>query len=217
MTRKRFILCGAVVAAACAVPVASFAAADYRFDPVHTQIHFCVDHMGFSQSCGSLHVKSGFFHFDEGDWPGAKVEAVIDAASLDLGDAAWSEKVRSSFLDAKVYPTMRYVGKSVDKTGAREGVVHGALTLLGRTRAVDLKVTFNRAGADGYTLRYVAGFSATASFKRSAFGIDRDARDIGDRIDVRIEVEGLRDKDAQAQASGPDRERSAQEKSDRER
>ena len=212
MKRKRHVLCTIALAATGAAPAASFAAADFRFDTVHTQIHFCVDHMGFSQSCGRLHVKSGFFHFDEGDWTSAKVEAVIDTASLDLGDAGWSDKVRSSFLDAKTYPTARFVSKSVDKTGAREGVVHGTLTLLGRTQPVDLKVTFNRAGADGYTLHYVAGFSATASFKRSAFGIDRSARDIGDRVDVRIEVEGLRDKDAQVQASGSTQEPSGQQR-----
>jgi len=198
--------------ATCALPLFSAMAAahaggsDFRFDTVHTLISVCVDHMGFSKSCGRLHVKSGFFHFDADDWSSAKVEAIVDAASLDMGDAGWSEKVRSAYLDTHTYPTARYVGTRVEKTGERSGTVHGTLTLLGRTQPVDLAITFNRAGADGYTMHYVAGFSASASLRRSAFGLDRSAKDVGDQIDVRIEVEGLRDKDAQEQASGHDKE-----------
>jgi polyisoprenoid-binding protein YceI len=55
-------------------------------------------------------------------------------------------------------------------------------------------------------MHYVAGFSASAQFRRSAFGSTRSAPDVGDRIDVHIEAEGLRDNDAQEQASGHDKE-----------
>lgn len=185
-----------------AAPCARAGGADYRLDTVHTQVFFCVDHLGYSHSCGRLKVSAGTFHFDADDWSSARVEASIDTASLDLGDGAWSDKVRSAYLDAGTYPRARFVSKTVQKTGAREGIVHGLLTLHGRTQPVDLKLTFNRAGADGYTLHYVAGFSASATFRRSAFGIDRSPRDIGDEIELRIEAEGLRDKDAQVQASG---------------
>jgi polyisoprenoid-binding protein YceI len=186
---------------------ASAPAADFRFDTVHTQLEFCVSHMGYSHSCGHAPVKSGFFHFDADDWSNARVDATIDVAALDMGNAAWSDKVRSTFLDAAHYPTAHFVGKRVDKGDPNSGiVVHGELTLRDRTRPVDLHVTFNRAGMDGYTLHYVAGFSATATFKRSAFGVDRDLPDVGDEVNVRIEVEGLRDKDAPVQSGKDDKE-----------
>jgi len=179
---------------------------DYRIDPVHTQVTVCVSHLGYSHPCGRLHVKSGFFHFDEGDWSSATVDALIDSASLDMGDAAWSDKVRSAFLDSSRYPQARYSAKRAEKNGARTGVAHGTLTLLGRSQPLDLKVTFNRAARDGYTLHYIAGFSASATFKRSAFGMTRDIPDVGDEVEVRIEAEGLRDKDAQAQSAAGDKE-----------
>ena len=186
---------------------ASASAADFRFDTVHTQLEFCVSHMGYSHSCGRAPVKSGFFHFDADDWGSARVEATIDTAALDMGNnPAWSDKVRSTFLEAAHYPTARFVGKRAEKTDGNSGIVHGELTLRDRTRPVDLHVTLNRAGMDGYTLHYVAGFSATASFKRSAFGIDRDLPDVGDEVSVRIEVEGLRDKDAPVQSGKDDKE-----------
>ena len=180
---------------------------DYRFDLVHTQVSVCVSHLGYTHSCGRLHVKSGFFHFDADDWASAKVDVNVDTTSLDMGDARWNDKVRSVFLDAQRYPLAHYVATRAEKAGERGGVAHGTLTLLGRTQPLDLRITFNRAGRDGYTLHYVAGFSADATFKRSTFGIDRDLPDVGDQVDVHIEAEGLRDKDAQAQSADPDKER----------
>ena len=174
-----------------------FAARDFRFDTIHTQIFFSISHTGYSQSTGRLHVKSGFFSFDENDWTKSKVDAVIDITSLDMGNDGWSDKVRSAFFDSSRTPTAHYVSKSVEKTGDKTGVVHGDLTLVGRTIPVDLKVTFNRAGLDGYTLHYVAGFSADAAFKRSSVGMTRSSKDIGDEVTVHLEVEGVRDGDAQ--------------------
>ncbi len=176
-------------------------ASDYRFDPVHTQILFSVSHLGFSHPTGRLHVKSGFIHFDDGDWPASKVDVTIDTASLDMGDGAWNAKVRSwELLDADKHPAAQFVSTAVEKTAERSGVVHGKLTLLGVTRPLDLAITFNRAGVDSYSLKYTAGFSATATLKRSDFGMKKYLPDVGDQIDIRIEAEGLRDRDAQEQA-----------------
>lgn len=192
---------GSVAALLAMMGCASPRASDFRFDPVHTQIFFMVDHQGYAKSTGRLHVKGGFFRFDADDWSKAQVDATIDIASLDMGDSGWSSKVRSAYFDVSTYPTARYVSTSVEKTGERSGVVHGELTLLGRTQPVDLQITFNRAGVDGYTLRYIAGFSATASFRRSVFGMTRTDKDIGDDIAVRIETEGVRDDAAQENAT----------------
>src|SRR6185437_15062631 len=129
------------------------------------------------------------------------VDVLIDATSIDMGDAPWNDKQRShEFFATSHYPTARFVSTRVEKKGDRDGIVHGQLTLLGATRPVDLVVKFNRAGVDPYTFRSTVGFSATASLRRSAFGMSKYLPDIGDAVELRIEVEGLRDKEAQAQA-----------------
>jgi polyisoprenoid-binding protein YceI len=175
-------------------------ASDFKFDPVHTQIFFSISHVGYSHSTGRVAVKSGFFSFDDGDWSKSKVDVTIDIASLDMGNTGWSDKLKSSFFDASTYPTAHYVSKSVQKTGDKTGIVHGELTLLGKTVPIDLQLTFNREGVDGYTMKYIAGFSANASLKRSAFGMTRSDKDIGDDVTIHMEVEGDRDGDAQKQA-----------------
>ena len=181
--------------------VASAGPSDYRFYLAHTQIFFSVSHLNYSHPMGRMHVKGGYFSFDPDDWSTAKVDATIDIASLDMGDDAWNNKLRSAFFDVTTYPTAHYVSTKVEKTGERTGVVHGNLTLLGKTHPVDLQVTFNRAGADGYSMRYIAGFAATAAFKRSTFGMTRSLPDNGDDVSIHIEVEGIRDGDAQKQAA----------------
>ena len=183
------------------VAAATAAASDFRFDPVHTQIFFSIGHQGYSQSTGRFAIRDGFFTFDNDDWSKSKVDATVDIASLDLGNAGWSDKVKSAYLDAGTWPTAHFVSKSVEKTGDKKGVVHGELTMLGRKQPVDLQITFNRSAVDGYTMRYIAGFSADAKFKRSAFGSTRSADSIGDEITVHIEVEGVRDGDAEKKAN----------------
>jgi len=183
-----------IAAAGFAVAAAS-AHADaptFTIDPVHSQVFFSASHDGYTNPVGRLRVKSGTFRFDADDWSSAQVDATIDIATLDMGDGAWNRKLLSSYFDASNHPTAHYVSTGVEKTGERSGVVHGKLTLLGRTQPVDLQLTFNRAAVNGFTLRYIAGFSATAKFKRSAFGMTRSLNDVGDDVAVRLEIEGER-------------------------
>jgi polyisoprenoid-binding protein YceI len=185
--------------ASLAVPAAA-APQDFRFDTVHSQVLFSLSHIGFSHPTGRLHVKSGFFRFDEDDWSKSQVDVVVDAASVDMGDAAWNDKLRShEFFATGTYPTAHFVSTRVEKRGDRDGVVRGKLTLLGVTHDVDLALKFNRAGVDPYTFKSTIGFSATTTLKRSTFGMSKYLPDIGDSVDVRIEVEGLRDRDARQQ------------------
>ncbi len=197
-----FLACVFLLAGLLSAPLAATAAdADFRFDPAHTQIFFSVSHLNYSHPMGRMHVKSGYFRFDADDWTTAAVDATIDIASLDMGNEAWNNKLRSAYFDVSTYPTAHFVSTKVEKTGERTGVVHGNLTLLGKTHPVDLQVTFNRAAADGYTLRYVAGFTATATFKRSTFGMTRSIPDNGDDVSIHLEVEGVRDADASKQSA----------------
>jgi polyisoprenoid-binding protein YceI len=168
-------------------------AADFVIDTVHAQIDACVSHLGFSTPCARLKVKSGTFRFDDAHWNEAKLDVVVDTASTDLGDARWNATVRSwQFLDAGKYPQAHFASTSVENTGDHQGIVHGTLDLRGVSHAVDLAVTFHRAGIDPYNFRYTAGFSATATLKRSDFGMTKYLPDIGDAVTIRIEVEGLR-------------------------
>ena len=177
-----------------AVPAAHAAADVYRFDPVHTQIWFTADHQHFSHPQGRLRVKDGWFQFDEKDWSTARAVITIDMASADMGDQKWSDMVRGGqFLETDRWPTAQFVSKSVEKKDDRNGVIHGDLTFHGTTKPFDIEFTVNRIGNDPYQFKQKAGFSAKAVVHRSEFGIKRYPEVVGENIELRFEIEGIRD------------------------
>lgn len=195
---RMLVLCLLLAAAFLPAPT-SAAPTTYRFDPVHTQIWFSVGHEGFSHPLGRLRVADGWFAFDAGDWSASRIDVTIDMASADLGDGKWNETVKSSqFLDVEKFPTAHYVGTKVEKTGARTGIIHGNLDFHGRRLPVDVAFTFNRSGNDPYTFRHKTGFSAIATLQRSAFGLERYKDVVGDEVTLRLEVEGMRDRDGRS-------------------
>lgn len=165
----------------------------YVLDPVHTQVVFFADHLGFSHGIGRLKVKQGWFQFDAGNWSSARADVVIDMASLDMGDLDWTKKVgASAFLDTAKWPTAHFIGQSLEKKSDRNGILHGELWLRGVRQLVDLEVTFNRQGGDPYAFKTKAGFTATTTLDRFAFGMTSFRDVVAGPVELRIEVEGIR-------------------------
>lgn len=179
------------------------APAGYRYDTVHSQVLFSITHNGYSRPYGMLHIARGWLRFDPDDFSTARTELTIDLASLDMGDAAWSKAVLApEYLDVAGARYARFVSTSVTRTDARHGVIHGQLTLRGVTRPVDLDFAFNRLAATLYGMHTVAGFSATASFKRSDFGITSHPNVLGEGVTVYLQIEAIADDHA---VPAPDR------------
>jgi polyisoprenoid-binding protein YceI len=179
-------------------PRAARADADvYRFDPVHSQIWFTADHQRYSKPQGRLRIKDGWFRFDPKDWTSASVDVVIDLASVDLGDAKWNAMVASTqFLDTQRWPTARYISTTIEPRDATHAIVHGELDFHGVRKPLDLDVTLNRIGTDPYAFKQKAGFSASATLDRFAFGMERYKEVVAATIELHFEIEGIRDRDA---------------------
>jgi polyisoprenoid-binding protein YceI len=166
----------------------------YRYDTVHSQIVFSIDHDGFSRPLGRVHIAQGTLRFDPDDWSKSSTELDIDLRSLDMGDAAWNEAVcKSSLLDCKAYPTAHFVSTSVERKDDTHGVLHGTLTLHGMSQPIDISFRVNRIGKTIYGLHTVAGFSATAMLDRTTFGINGFPNAIGHSVAIWLELEGIRD------------------------
>lgn len=166
----------------------------YRYDTVHSQIVFSIDHDGFSRPLGRLHIAQGSLRFDPDDWAKSSTELDIDMRSLDMGDTAWNEAVcKASLLDCKTYPTTHFVSTSVERKDDTHGVLHGTLTLHGMSQPIDIPFRVNRIGKTIYGLHTVAGFSATATLDRTVFGITGFPNAIGHGVAVWLELEGIRD------------------------
>ncbi len=166
----------------------------FRLDPVHTQIVFKVNHLGYSHAWGKFRIFEGEFTFDEDDWSQSAVEVTIETRGLDLANRRWNQEIRGEhFLDVEQFPEMRFVSTKVEKTGENTGLVTGDLTLLGETHPVTLELTLNKIGKNPLTNKLMAGFSATGELKRSDWGMTYLIPAAGDKVTLFLEAEGIRE------------------------
>jgi polyisoprenoid-binding protein YceI len=165
----------------------------YIYDPLHTQIRFSVDHLGFSHPQGKFDKFSGGFIFDQEKPELSSADITIDTGSINMGSAAWDTHMKSAdFFDAAQFPAMNFKTTKVEKIGDTSGKITGDMTIHGITKPVTLDVTFNKAGIFPMNKNYVAGFSLTEMLKRSDFGIAYGLPGVGDEVALNIQVEGIR-------------------------
>lgn len=193
-SRLRALWASAALALAALPGAAAAEAARYELDPVHTRVVFAISHAGYSQAIGTVSGSTGTLVFDPEDWRSARVEVQVPLQRLDLGDAKWNRAALArNLLDAERHPLASFVSTRVEPVDGTHANVTGTLTLHGVSREATLAVTFNQLRR--YPLppfRRTAGFSATATLSRSAFGIDAWPSVIGDAVELRIEAEARR-------------------------
>jgi len=188
-----FVLLAVAPALAMAAPPET-----WSFDPVHTRVLFAVEHAGFSHALGTVSGSTGTLVFDRDDWKSARLDVQVPLQRLDLGDAKWNKAVlAANLLDGDRYPMAHFVSATVEPVDADHAKVCGELTLRGVSKPLCMDVTLNAVKRHPLPpFRRTAGFSATASLSRADFGMNAWKNVIGDRVDLRIEAEALRDRGA---------------------
>ena len=193
MSRRILLALAPLLVLAVSGEARSSEAQTWILDPVHTQVVFFADHLGFSHAIGRLKIQQGWFQFDADDWSTARADVVIDMKSLDMGESSWTAKVLGhSFLDGEEFPTAHFIGKRLEKKSEATGILHGELWLRGVHQDVDLEVKFNREGGDPYAFKTKAGFTATTTLDRFDFGMTTFREVVAGPVELRIEVEGVR-------------------------
>ena len=171
----------------------------YRLDPVHTRIAFAIDHAGFSTALGSISGSTGVVAFDPLDWSSARLDVRVPLRRVDLGDKRWN-RAAARMLGSASHPEARFIASDVRAVDASHARACGTLYLHGTQQPLCLEVRFNQAGREPLPpFHPKAGFSATATLSRAAFGIDAWAALVGDEVELRIEAEAARDDAALAE------------------
>jgi len=166
---------------------------DYKLEPVHTQILFFGDHLGFSKSQGEFLQFDGTFSFDPENPKASIVQVTIQTSSIDMDNQKWNDHMMNEdFFDVEKFPTMTFKSTHVENISENNMDIVGDLTMLDVTHHVTLKVTHNKSGVHPFSGKYIAGFSATTAIKRSMFGMTYGLPALGDDIEVRLEVEGIK-------------------------
>lgn len=131
----------------------------------------------------------------------ASATAEIDATSVDTKQRQRDADVRSAnFLDVDHHPTIAFVSTTVRDLDGDKFILAGVLTIRGVAREVELSVDFLGETVDlfGFTR---AGFSATTTISRKAYGVKYDAlfgagnAVVADNVDIDMDLEFIRNSD----------------------
>lgn len=196
MTRRLALAAALAVAAAPA-----FAApATYKLDATHTQVVFGWNHLGFSNPVAQFGQLEGTLRFDPDAPTQSSVEVTIALDSVNSNVAKLDEHLRGAeYFDVAKHPVATFKSTKVTQGSAPDKLkVDGELSLHGVTRPIVLDVTINKVGPYPMRDAHAAGFDATATLKRSEFGIDKLVPMISDDIKIHITTEAIAAKPTQA-------------------
>ncbi len=163
----------------------------YKLDPGHTMVLFSWNHFGYSNPTADFGLGEGTVVFDEQHPAQSSVEVTLPLAGLDTHVPALDKHLKEAdFFDADKYPTVTFKSTKVQPLGGHKFRVTGDLTVHGVTKPVVLAATLNKVGPHPMTKAQAIGFDATASIKRSDFGIGAYVPNVSDEISIRITTEG---------------------------
>jgi polyisoprenoid-binding protein YceI len=177
------------------VPVAAFAAEEsYVIEPTHSQPTFEVQHMGgFSSQRGSFGKLSGKIVLDRAAKKGS-IDVTIDTTSIRSFSTVLDGKLKSDeFFDVGKYPTIAFKSSNLAFEGDRLVGASGDLTMLGVTKPATLKVVSFNCGEQPFNKKPMCGADATATIKRSEWGMNNSLKAASDEVKITIPVEAYRE------------------------
>lgn len=182
---------------AAALLAASFAAPAFaapqpvEIDLSHTRVWFYVNHLGFSDMYGDFTKFDIDLKVDPENLADSTVSASIDTSTVDMRHEGLNKHLKNQdFFNVEQHPSMRFETTGVTQSGEGKLAVAGNLTLLGVTKPVTLDVTVNKIGEHPMRKTPWVGFNATATIKRSDFGMSYGVPAVGDDIKISIGLEG---------------------------
>lgn len=167
----------------------------YALDPQHTQVLFEIKHMGISTSYGRIGTITGSLDFDQSAPEKGALNVQIDMHAIDTHVDEVDNALKESVFQVGKFPTATFTATKIVKTGENTGAVTGNLSLVGVTKPVTLNVVFNGGHGTGEPLQpYRIGFDATATVKRSDFGLTHMIWSgfVSDDVQLLIEAEAVR-------------------------
>jgi polyisoprenoid-binding protein YceI len=193
MRALRFLAIAGLLGAAGFIQVGQVQAApvSYKLDPHHTMVLFSWNHFGYSHPTADFGLGEGTLVFDEQHPGQSSVEVSLPLAKLDTHVGDLDEHLKKAdFFDADKYPQVTFKSTSVQPLGGNKFKVTGNLTVHGVTKPIVLDATLNKMGPHPMSKAQSIGFDATASLKRSDFGVAAYVPNVSDEITIRITTEG---------------------------
>ena len=169
----------------------------WAIDPSHSTVTFTIRHM-MTKVRGEMQVKNGWIDADNDELSKARVEVVLDAATINTGVEARDNHLRSAdgHFDVANYPTITFKSKRIEGKDPSNFRVIGDVTIHGIAKEVALSASFNGEGKDPWGNRR-SGFSAETKLNRKDFNLtwnqalEAGGFLLGDDVKLDIDVEAL--------------------------
>jgi polyisoprenoid-binding protein YceI len=168
----------------------------WNIDPVHSAAEFKVKHMMISNVKGQFSGVQGRLFLDGSDIVNSRVEATIDAASINTRDGQRDLHLRSAdFFDVENFPTLSFKSDRIVRSRSGELIVEGDLTIHGMTRKVEFQVEGPTPPNKDPWGNERIGLSATTRINRKDFGLTWNAALetggilVGDEVTITLDIE----------------------------
>ena len=169
----------------------------FVIDGAHTYPFFEINHLGWSTTRGFFRKMEGTATLDFAAKKGS-AEIVIDTNSLDTGLTKRDEHLRGEdFLDVAKHPTMTFKSDKLTFKGDKVIEADGQLTLRGVTKPITLTFTQFKCGENPIIKKHYCAGDATATIKRSDFGITVYPGAVGEEVKLLIQIEAAREAKSQ--------------------
>jgi polyisoprenoid-binding protein YceI len=174
-------------------------AVTYTIDPSHSTAGFKVRHLMVTNVRGEFSGVTGTVIFDPTNPANSKVEATIDATSVNTRDEQRDTHLKSAdFFNVEQFPKITFVSKKVKPVDGVEYKVTGDLTLHGVTKEVTLDVEGPHPEVRDPWGNVRTGASATTKVNRRDFGLvwnvalETGGVLVGDDATIHLELELIR-------------------------
>lgn len=175
------------------------AVSTWNLDPVHSTAEFKVKHMMISNVKGRFTVLTGVMTLDEGDVTNSRIEASIDADSIDTRDAQRDAHLKSAdFLDVENFPKLSFRSTRITRAAGGDLAVEGDLTIHGVTRNVVFSVEGPTPPAKDPWGNTRVGLSAMTKISRKDFGLtwntalETGGFLVGDDVTITLDVQFIK-------------------------
>ena len=174
----------------------AIATTTWNIDPAHSAAEFKAKHMMISNVKGQFAKVTGTLTLDEFDLSRSRVEALIEASSLETRDAQRDAHLKSAdFFDVEKFPTLSFKSTGIRLVKDGELAIEGDLTIRDVTRKVVFSVEGPTPPAKDPWGNTRVGVSATTKISRKDFGLTWNAALesggflVGDEVTITLDVQ----------------------------
>jgi polyisoprenoid-binding protein YceI len=171
----------------------------WTIDPVHSNVEFSLDYMGFSTYRTGFRSLEGALEFDPARPAAASVNASIPVASVDVtNDRLMSRLMDPDLLGGKDHPTITFRSTRVEAVDPAHLKVTGDLTIHGVARPVVLDARYLGQATHPFSKKTTAAFRAETAIDRRDFGVtwnaamDTGGAYLGERVQIALTIMAVR-------------------------